>query len=212
MATARGDRRRGVGAGHRGRPARRLAHRAGGAAAGRRAPAARSSSSPPSTPSSTACCNSPYAVAKAGVEALGRSLRAELAPLGASATVAYFGWVDTKMVQDAFDRPDGERMQENCCPTFLLQADHARPRPAPPSSAGSRSARRGSSRRSGGATSPPCAASSTRCSTAAWSSDAEDRPRRSARSRPKPTSRAPAGGYLRPASRSAARAGGSTDS
>ena len=49
--------------------------------------------------------NSPYAVAKAGVEALGRSLRSELAPLGASATVAYFGLVDTKLVQDAFARP-----------------------------------------------------------------------------------------------------------
>ena len=39
------------------------------------------SSSPPSTPSPTACGNSPYAVAKSGVESLGRSLRAELAPL-----------------------------------------------------------------------------------------------------------------------------------
>jgi NAD(P)-dependent dehydrogenase (short-subunit alcohol dehydrogenase family) len=54
--------------------------------------------------------NSPYAVAKAGVEALGRSLRAELAPLGASAGVAYFGWVDTKLVQDAFAQPLAERM------------------------------------------------------------------------------------------------------
>src|SRR4051794_24997755 len=44
--------------------------------------------------------NSPYAVARAGVEALGRSLRAELAPLGATAGVAYWGWVDTRMVQD----------------------------------------------------------------------------------------------------------------
>ena len=25
-------------------------------------------------------------------------------PLGASASVAYFGWVDTEMVQDAFDQ------------------------------------------------------------------------------------------------------------
>ena len=49
--------------------------------------------------------NSPYAVAKAGVESMGRALRAELTPLGASASVAYFGWVDTKMVQDAVARP-----------------------------------------------------------------------------------------------------------
>jgi NAD(P)-dependent dehydrogenase (short-subunit alcohol dehydrogenase family) len=64
--------------------------------------------------------NSPYAVAKAGVEALGRGLRAELAPLGASAGVAYFGWVDTKLVQDGFARPHSERMQENL-PRWLLK-------------------------------------------------------------------------------------------
>jgi NAD(P)-dependent dehydrogenase (short-subunit alcohol dehydrogenase family) len=47
--------------------------------------------------------NSAYATTKAGVEAFGRALRTELAPHGASATVAYFGFIDTKMVQDAFD-------------------------------------------------------------------------------------------------------------
>ena len=62
--------------------------------------------------------NSPYAVAKSGVESLGRSLRAELMPLGASAGVAYFGWVDTKLVQDAFEQPHSGRMQENL-PGFL---------------------------------------------------------------------------------------------
>jgi len=61
--------------------------------------------------------NSPYAVAKSGVESLGRSLRAELMPLGASAGVAYFGWVDTKLVQDAFQN-NGDRMQQNL-PEFL---------------------------------------------------------------------------------------------
>jgi NAD(P)-dependent dehydrogenase (short-subunit alcohol dehydrogenase family) len=56
---------------------------------------------------------SPYATAKAGVEALGRSLRTELAPFGASATVAYFGWIDTEMVRVALDRqPGGQRLQE----------------------------------------------------------------------------------------------------
>jgi NAD(P)-dependent dehydrogenase (short-subunit alcohol dehydrogenase family) len=64
--------------------------------------------------------NSPYAVAKAGVEALGRGLRAELAPLGASAGVAYFGWVDTKLVQDSFARPHSDGMQENL-PRWLLK-------------------------------------------------------------------------------------------
>jgi NAD(P)-dependent dehydrogenase (short-subunit alcohol dehydrogenase family) len=61
--------------------------------------------------------NSPYAVAKSGVESLGRSLRAELTPLGASASVAYFGWVDTKLVQDAVE-VNGHRMQQNL-PEFL---------------------------------------------------------------------------------------------
>jgi NAD(P)-dependent dehydrogenase (short-subunit alcohol dehydrogenase family) len=56
--------------------------------------------------------NSPYAVAKAGVEALGRSLRTELTPLGSSASVAYFGWVDTKMVQDAAEQPRFNELQE----------------------------------------------------------------------------------------------------
>jgi NAD(P)-dependent dehydrogenase (short-subunit alcohol dehydrogenase family) len=62
--------------------------------------------------------NSPYAVAKAGVELLGRSLRTELMPLGASAGVAYFGWVDTRLVQDAFERPHSEAIQQNM-PAFL---------------------------------------------------------------------------------------------
>lgn len=64
--------------------------------------------------------NSPYAVAKAGVESLGRTLRVELAPQGASATVAYFGWVDTKLVQDTFNQPDASRLNE-FTPDFLLK-------------------------------------------------------------------------------------------
>ncbi len=64
--------------------------------------------------------NGPYAVAKAGVESMGRTLRAELTPLGASASVAYFGWVDTKMVQDALERPNSNRLGENL-PAFFLK-------------------------------------------------------------------------------------------
>jgi NAD(P)-dependent dehydrogenase (short-subunit alcohol dehydrogenase family) len=64
--------------------------------------------------------NSPYAVAKSGVESLGRSLRTELLPLGASASVAYFGFVDTRMVQDAFERPHTDRIME-IFPGFLLK-------------------------------------------------------------------------------------------
>lgn len=71
--------------------------------------------------------NSPYAAAKSGVESLGRSLRMELMPLGASAGVAYFGWVETKLVTDAFEQPHSDRMQDNM-PAFLrkrIQPDEA---------------------------------------------------------------------------------------
>lgn len=64
--------------------------------------------------------NTPYAVAKAGVESLGRALRVELAPQGASATVAYFGWVDTKLVQDAFAQETASRVRE-LSPEWLLK-------------------------------------------------------------------------------------------
>ncbi len=67
---------------------------------------------------------SPYAVSKAGVEALGRALRAELAPLGASASVVYFGWVDTDLVRDSLDRRDegrGARILGEILPAFLLR-------------------------------------------------------------------------------------------
>ena len=47
----------------------------------------------------------PYAISKAGVEQLGRALRSELAVHGASAGVAYFGFIDTPMVQGAFADP-----------------------------------------------------------------------------------------------------------
>src|SRR6185312_360758 len=53
----------------------------------------------------------PYAMAKAGVEQLGRALRVELVQHGASASVAYFGYIDTEMVHRAIDAdPLVERM------------------------------------------------------------------------------------------------------
>jgi NAD(P)-dependent dehydrogenase (short-subunit alcohol dehydrogenase family) len=55
---------------------------------------------------------SPYAMSKAGVEQLGRALRAELAPHGASASVAYFGFIDTAMVRDGLADEVGQRFQE----------------------------------------------------------------------------------------------------
>ena len=59
---------------------------------------------------------SSYATAKAGVESLGRSLRAELAPHGAGASVAYFGFIDTKMVREGFSHPLAERLEESLLP------------------------------------------------------------------------------------------------
>jgi NAD(P)-dependent dehydrogenase (short-subunit alcohol dehydrogenase family) len=71
---------------------------------------------------------SPYAIAKAGVEQLGRALRVELAPHGASASVAYFGFIDTHMVRDSMEDDLGRRFEQTV-PSFML-------RRLPPSAAG----------------------------------------------------------------------------
>jgi NAD(P)-dependent dehydrogenase (short-subunit alcohol dehydrogenase family) len=42
-------------------------------------------------------------MSKAAVEQFGRALRVELIPHGASASVAYFGFIDTEMVRRAID-------------------------------------------------------------------------------------------------------------
>ena len=53
----------------------------------------------------------PYAMSKAAVEQLGRALRVELVPHGASASVAYFGFIDTEMVHQGIDQdPLAEEM------------------------------------------------------------------------------------------------------
>ncbi|NMN94111.1 short-chain dehydrogenase/reductase [Antrihabitans stalactiti] len=49
---------------------------------------------------------SPYMISKAAVEQFGRALRIELAAVGASAGVAYFGIVDTAMTHDTIDEDD----------------------------------------------------------------------------------------------------------
>ena len=64
--------------------------------------------------------NTPYAAAKSAVESLGRALRVELVPHGASASVAYFGWVDTQLVQDAFAQESAPRVEE-LSPKWLLK-------------------------------------------------------------------------------------------
>ncbi|MCW2984363.1 MAG: hypothetical protein JWR63_1933 [Conexibacter sp.] len=47
----------------------------------------------------------PYTMAKSGVEAFGDALRMELAHTGTKVGVAYFGFIDTDMVRDAFAHP-----------------------------------------------------------------------------------------------------------
>jgi NAD(P)-dependent dehydrogenase (short-subunit alcohol dehydrogenase family) len=49
--------------------------------------------------------SAPYAMSKTAVEALGRSLRVELADAGVDVGIAYFAFIDTKLVGDASDRP-----------------------------------------------------------------------------------------------------------
>jgi NAD(P)-dependent dehydrogenase (short-subunit alcohol dehydrogenase family) len=59
----------------------------------------------------------PYAMSKAAVEQFGRALRVELVPHGASATVAYFGFIDTEMVRQGLDEdPLAERMMASMPP------------------------------------------------------------------------------------------------
>jgi NAD(P)-dependent dehydrogenase (short-subunit alcohol dehydrogenase family) len=61
----------------------------------------------------------PYAMSKAGVEQLGRALRVELVQHGASATVAYFGFIDTEMVHQGLDRDPLVRDMTNSLPKPL---------------------------------------------------------------------------------------------
>jgi NAD(P)-dependent dehydrogenase (short-subunit alcohol dehydrogenase family) len=68
----------------------------------------------------------PYACTKAGVEQLGRALRVELAPHGASATVVYFGFVATEMVKRGFDADPLAERYEELLPAFLRRRIPAR--------------------------------------------------------------------------------------
>ena len=65
--------------------------------------------------------NSSYAVSKAAVEALGRALRSELAPHGASATVAYFGYVKTGLISEVFDNDLADEFRKHVAPDFLTR-------------------------------------------------------------------------------------------
>ncbi len=54
---------------------------------------------------------SAYSAAKAGVEALGNSLRGEVGYLGVDVGVAYFSWIDTEMVRGADEHPAAKFMR-----------------------------------------------------------------------------------------------------
>jgi NAD(P)-dependent dehydrogenase (short-subunit alcohol dehydrogenase family) len=62
----------------------------------------------------------PYAMTKAAVEQYGRALRAELAQHGASASVAYFGFIDTAMTRDVSADSIGARF-EATFPKLLMK-------------------------------------------------------------------------------------------
>jgi NAD(P)-dependent dehydrogenase (short-subunit alcohol dehydrogenase family) len=61
-----------------------------------------------------------YPVTKAGVEAMGRALRVELASQGVDVGVAYFGFVDTDLVRTAFAHP-GIVALRKALPRFLVE-------------------------------------------------------------------------------------------
>jgi NAD(P)-dependent dehydrogenase (short-subunit alcohol dehydrogenase family) len=81
----------------------------------------------------------PYTMAKAGVEAFGDALRMELAHTGTKVGVAYFGFIDTDMVRDAFAHPAAALSRE-AGPAFMSK-------PIPLSAAGSAIERSVSGRR-----------------------------------------------------------------
>jgi NAD(P)-dependent dehydrogenase (short-subunit alcohol dehydrogenase family) len=53
-----------------------------------------------------------YTASKAGAEAFGDALRAEVAHTGTRVGVAYFSFIDTDMVRSAFSRPSAARARE----------------------------------------------------------------------------------------------------
>ncbi|MDQ2700962.1 MAG: SDR family NAD(P)-dependent oxidoreductase [Actinomycetota bacterium] len=65
--------------------------------------------------------NSSYAVSKSAVEALGRALRVELAAHGASASVAYFGYVKTGLISEVFENDLADEFRKVVAPVFLTK-------------------------------------------------------------------------------------------
>jgi NAD(P)-dependent dehydrogenase (short-subunit alcohol dehydrogenase family) len=62
----------------------------------------------------------PYTAAKAGVEAFADALRLEVAHTGTKVGVAYFGFIDTDMVRDAFAHPASSATRKGS-PSFMTK-------------------------------------------------------------------------------------------
>ena len=62
--------------------------------------------------------SAPYAMSKTAVEALGRSLRVELADTEVDVGIAYFGFIDTKLLRDANERPGIAELRRSV-PSFI---------------------------------------------------------------------------------------------
>ena len=62
----------------------------------------------------------PYAMSKTAVEALGRSLRVELAGTPIDVGIAYFGFIDTELLRDASDKPGIAELRRSV-PRFITK-------------------------------------------------------------------------------------------
>jgi NAD(P)-dependent dehydrogenase (short-subunit alcohol dehydrogenase family) len=62
----------------------------------------------------------PYAVSKAGVEQLSRTLRVELAQHGVTAGIAYLGFIDTDLAADAFADEQAAAIRD-VAPSFITR-------------------------------------------------------------------------------------------
>ena len=91
--------------------------------------------------------NASYAASKAGVEQLVRALRVELAGHGATAGVAYLGFVDTDLAADVFAQ-DHVAEARRTMPAFSPTPSQCN-KPQPPSSQASKTAQPGSEHRAG---------------------------------------------------------------
>ena len=64
--------------------------------------------------------SAPYAMSKTAVEALGRSLRVELAGTPVDVGIAYFGFIDTELLRDANDKPGIAELRRSV-PRFITK-------------------------------------------------------------------------------------------